>query len=125
MAFCGIRGRAGNVRLGRRFNVTAFENMGKFLSRIWAFATRHKYLFVLGVFLVFIVFFDENSVVQRLQYEAQISELESEIQKYQAEYDKATRYLNELESDSGVIERIAREKYLMKKPNEDIYVFKD
>ena len=31
----------------------------------------------------------------------------------------------EIKSFSGAIERIAREKYLMKKPNEDIYVFEE
>ena len=43
----------------------------------------------------------------------------------QAEYEENTERLNELAVDSGAIERIAREKYLMKKPNEDIYVFEE
>ena len=44
---------------------------------------------------------------------------------YRAEYEENTRRLNELAVDSGAIEKIAREKYLMKKPNEDIYVFQE
>ena len=33
--------------------------------------------------------------------------------------------INELNSNPDAIEQVAREKYLMKKPNEDIYVFED
>ena len=53
------------------------------------------------------------------------SRLNNEIEKYRAEYEENTERLNELAVDSGAIERIAREKYLMKKPNEDIYVFEE
>ena len=51
--------------------------------------------------------------------------LRGEIDRYRAEYEENTRRLNELAVDSGAIEKIAREKYLMKKPNEDIYVFQE
>ena len=53
------------------------------------------------------------------------SRLLDEIKKYRQEYEKNTERLNELLADSGAIERIAREKYFMKKPNEDIYVFEE
>lgn len=58
-------------------------------------------------------------------YANEISRLNNEIEKYRAEYEESTERLNELAVDSGAIERIAREKYLMKKPNEDIYVFEE
>ena len=58
-------------------------------------------------------------------YANEISRLNSEIEKYRTEYEENTERLNELAVDSGAIERIAREKYLMKKPNEDIYVFEE
>ena len=45
--------------------------------------------------------------------------------KDRKEYEENTERLNELAVDSGAIERVAREKYLMKKPNEDIYVFEE
>ena len=51
--------------------------------------------------------------------------MRGEIDKYRTEYEENTRRLNELAVDSGAIEQIAREKYLMKKPNEDIYVFQE
>ena len=47
------------------------------------------------------------------------------IEKYRADYEENTKKLNELSSNPDAIEQIAREKYLMKKPNEDIYVFEN
>ena len=41
------------------------------------------------------------------------------------DFEESTLRLNELDADSNSIERIAREKYLMKKPNEDVYVFEE
>ena len=95
------------------------------LATLWAFVCRRKYLITLVVFVVIVGFLDENSIVRRMGYANEISRLNNEIEKYRAEYEENTERLNELAVDSGAIERIAREKYLMKKPNEDIYVFED
>ena len=87
------------------------------LATLWAFVCRRKYLITLVVFVVIVGFLDENSIVRRMGYANEISRLNNEIEN--------TERLNELAVDSGAIERIAREKYLMKKPNEDIYVFEE
>ena len=94
------------------------------LATLWAFVRRRKYLITFAAFVV-IVDLPENSIVRRMGYANEISRLNSEIEKYRAEYEENTERLNELAVDSGAIERIAREKYLMKKPNEDIYVFEE
>lgn len=93
------------------------------LASLWSFVRKHKYLITLALFAVIIGFLDENSVVRRLGYAREESRLRDEIEKYRNEEN--TERLNELAVDSGAIERIAREKYLMKKPNEDIYVFEE
>lgn len=98
--------------------------MGKLIS-IWGFICRRKYLITVVAFAVIIGFLDENSLVRRLAYEREISQLKEEIQKYRVDYEENTRRLNELSTDPDAIEKIAREKYLMKKPNEDIYVFEE
>ena len=51
--------------------------------------------------------------------------LKEEIEKYRTDYEENTKRLNEISTNPDAIEQIAREKYLMKKPNEDIYVFED
>lgn len=98
--------------------------MGKLIS-IWGFICRRKYLITVVVFAVIIGFLDENSLYRRFTYEREIIQLKEEIEKYRADYEENTRRLNELSTDPDAIEKIAREKYLMKKPNEDIYVFEE
>ncbi|WP_297328910.1 septum formation initiator family protein [uncultured Bacteroides sp.] len=93
------------------------------LASLWSLVRKHKYLITLVMFVVIVGFLDENSMVRRLGYTREESRLHEEIDKYRKEYEENTERLNELSVDSGAIERIAREKYLMKKPNEDIYVF--
>ncbi len=95
--------------------------MSKLLT-IWEFVRRHKYWITVLVFAVIIGFLDENSLVRRAGYGTEIIQLKSEIEKYKAEYEESTARLNELTTNPEAIEQIAREKYLMKKPNEDIYV---
>lgn len=96
--------------------------MGKLVT-IWNFAGKHKYLITIVAFGIIIGFVDENSMVRRIGYAREIHRLQEEIAKYRAEYEENTKRLNELTTNPEAIERIAREKYLMKKPNEDIYVF--
>ncbi len=93
------------------------------LASLWSFVCRRKYLITLVIFVVVVGFLDENSIMRRMGYAREESRLRDEIEKYRKEYEENTERLNELAVDSGAIERIAREKYLMKKPNEDIYVF--
>ena len=98
--------------------------MGNLLT-IWEFIGKHKYLITILIFAAIIGFLDENSAIRRIGYTREISRLQSEIDKYRADYEENTKELNELSSNPDAIEQIAREKYLMKKPNEDIYVFED
>jgi len=98
--------------------------MGKLIS-IWEFICRRKYLITIVAFAVIICIIDENSLIRRFGYEREISRLKEEIEKYKADYEENTKRLNEINTNPDAIERIAREKYLMKKPNEDIYVFEE
>lgn len=95
------------------------------LITIWSFISRHKYIITVGIFAVIIGFLDENSLLRRFKYEREISQLKEEIEKYRADYEENTNRLNELNTNPDAIEQVAREKYMMKKPNEDIYVFED
>ena len=63
--------------------------MGKLIS-IWEFICRRKYLITIVAFAVIIVFLDENSLLRRLGYEREISQLKEEIEKYRADYEENT-----------------------------------
>ena len=98
--------------------------MSKLLT-VWNHISRHKYLITILAFLVMIIFVDENSLVQRAQHKREIRTLNNEIAKYKKQYEEDTRKLKELMNNPEALEKIAREKYLMKKPNEDIFIFEE
>jgi len=82
----------------------------------------NKYIITVVVFIVFIVFIDENNVIKRVEYQLKAKGLRKEIRHYQDLRDKSVRKLNKLHSSNAELERIAREEYLMKKPNEEIFI---
>lgn len=95
------------------------------LMTVWNYIRRHKYLITIVAFLVIIVFLDENSLVRRYQHRQEISTLTSEIAKYKKQFKEDTEKLKELTESPEALEKIAREKYLMKKPDEDIFIFEE
>ena len=92
---------------------------------IWTYIRKHKYLITIAAFLVIIVFLDENSLIQRAQHRQEINDLTTEIEKYRKQYEEDTERLKELTTNPEALEKIAREKYFMKKPNEDIFIFEE
>jgi len=82
----------------------------------------NKYLITMVVFLAFIIFVDENNVIRRVQYETKIRELKQDIRHYRKLSEESESKLNRLHSSDAELERVAREDYLMKKPNEDVYI---
>ena len=83
---------------------------------------KNKFFLVTVAFLVWMIFFDKNDVLSRYEYSQQLKKLEQERDFYKAETDKVTKDLDELTSNPRQLEKFAREKYLMKKDNEDVYV---
>ncbi len=99
-------------------------SMSRFMT-VWKYVRQHKYLITIVAFLVIIVFLDENSLIQRAQHRQEIQTLTAEIEKYRKQYEEDTKKLKELTTNPEALEKIAREKYLMKKPNEDIFIFEE
>ena len=95
------------------------------LITVWKYVRMHKYLITVAAFLVIIVFLDENSLIQRNKHRQEINALTAEIEKYRKQYEEDTETLKELMNNPQVLEKIAREKYKMKKPNEDIFVLEE
>ncbi|RCS27740.1 septum formation initiator [Polaribacter sp. WD7] len=66
-------------------------------------------------------FFDENSYVVHKKFNNEITDLENTILFYQKKIAEDKAIIKSLK-DSLQLEKFAREKYLMKKENEDIYI---
>jgi len=82
----------------------------------------NKYLLTVLVFLAFIVFVDENNVIRRVHYETKIRELKKEIRHYRKLSEESESKLKKLHTSDAELERVAREDYLMKKPDEDVFI---
>ena len=89
---------------------------------IWLRRLRNKYLIALVVFLVWLLIFDRNSLIDRVKYIRSRQEMEAQKQFYLERIEEDTRRLNELKTDRDNLEKFAREQYLMKRENEDVFV---
>ncbi|WP_461453377.1 FtsB family cell division protein [Mucilaginibacter sp.] len=83
---------------------------------------RNKFFWVTAAFLVWMLFFDKNDLLSQYQYHQQLSKLKTERDFYTKETAKVSKDLSELTSNPAQLEKFAREKYLMKKDNEDVFV---
>jgi cell division protein DivIC len=83
---------------------------------------RNKYLMAVLVFLVWLLIFDNNSLIDRVKYLNTLHEMKDEKQYYLKRIDEDSRRLNELKTDRDNLEKFAREQYFMKKENEDVFV---
>jgi cell division protein FtsB len=85
-------------------------------------AVRNKYLIAVVIFLVWLLVFDQNNLVDRFRYLRARHELEVEKQYYIERIERDSKRLNELKTDNDNLEKFAREQYLMKRDNEDVFV---
>lgn len=97
--------------------------MSSRLIQIWNWIRRYKYLFVTGVFVLVIGVLDENSFWNRYDTKKQMNEMKQEIRYYTEMYEHDTERLMDLNKNPETITRIARERYLMKTEQEDVFVF--
>lgn len=74
------------------------------------------------VFMILLIFFGDYNFMRMSQYNDQIRELKTEIQANEDSTVIFEHRIRELNTDPETLEKIAREKYGMKRPNEDIYI---
>ncbi len=77
---------------------------------------------ILTVLIVMLFFLSDSSVTKRVRYETQIRDLEAQIEYYQQQTESDMEKLHELRSNDEDLEKFARENYLMKKENEDVFI---
>ena len=79
------------------------------------------FVMILITFIIWMLFFDENSYIVHRKFDEEIKELENSITYYKERIKKDKETIKKLQ-DSLELERFAREKYLMKKENEDLFI---
>ena len=91
-------------------------------NKLWNFV-KNKYVAVTLIFFVIILFLDQNNlfVIGRLSKE--VKELRAEEDKVRRDMVRDSIHINSLMNNIDSVERFGREEYLMKRPDEDVYVF--
>ena len=83
---------------------------------------RNQYFLAILVFVVWIVLFDRNNLISQYRLRKQLHNLKQEEQFYINASQKDSIELYKLRNDSAYMEKVGREKYLMKRDSEDIYI---
>ena len=83
---------------------------------------RNKYFLATAAFAVWMLFFDRNDMLSQYEYSSEVSKLKEEKAFYEKETNQVKKELRELTTNLKMAEKFAREKYFMKKDNEDVFV---
>jgi len=86
---------------------------------------RNKYLIATVAFVVWMLFFDRNDITSQYKYQSHLKNLKEEKEFYIKETATVKKDLEELTTNPLRLQKFAREKYLMKKDNEDVFILVD
>jgi len=83
---------------------------------------RNRYGLAVVVLIGWITIFDQNDIWTTWKNHRELSDMEEQAAWYTAEIARTKEQLVEIASDQDLLEKFARERYLMKRDNEDIFV---
>ncbi|HYG20915.1 MAG TPA: septum formation initiator family protein [Ohtaekwangia sp.] len=86
---------------------------------------RNFYVVTTAIFVVWMLALDSNNLIARYQLSTKLSGLENEKEYYEEKIQEVEKDRDELFGDRDAIEKFAREKYLMKKQTEDIFIVEE
>lgn len=93
----------------------------KILSHIPAFL-KNRYVLTTTGFVVWILFFDSRDLItSHFRERSELLKLEESKKYYEQQIAATQRELEQLKTNPAVLERYAREKFLMKRDNEDLF----
>jgi len=82
-----------------------------------------NFYFISGIlFLVWMLFFDSNDLFLQFQRNSKLHQLTAKKEFYQEKINEVEKDRKELLSNDKLLEKYARENYLMRKPTEDLYI---
>jgi cell division protein DivIC len=96
----------------------------KILKRIIR-VVRNKYLVALCLFLAWVLFFDSRDIFTQLEKRQELNNLLETKRFYEKEISVARKQLSDIQNNAAALEKIAREQYKMKKPNEDLFLMEE
>ena len=91
-------------------------------KRSWLKILRNKYFIATVLFLVWIIFFDENSFVTNRENKQRLNELVQQKKYYKQKIVEDDQKLEDLSAGKDDLEKFAREQYYMSKSDEDVFI---
>lgn len=89
----------------------------------WLFMCKHKYPITIFIIILIVGVVDDDSFLNRHPRQMRIEMLQQEIDNYKRQYEEADKKICDLENNPKAIEKMARERYHMKRADEDVFVF--
>lgn len=85
----------------------------------------NKYFISFSAFLAIMFFFDKNDVLTQIDRRKELRELRESKAWYSTQIAKETKELEGLKTNPAILEKYARENYLMKRDNEDLFIISE
>lgn len=83
---------------------------------------RNKFVFTFFLFAVWMLFFDQNNFFVQFNRYTNLKQTRTQKEYFETQTIKLQTQIDELENSPAALEKFAREKYYMKKPDEDVFV---
>ena len=83
---------------------------------------KNKYFITTALFAVAMLFLDKNDLFTRMDRDRQLRELLQSKEYYTTRIAAEKAELDQMRTNPAILEKYAREKYLMKRDNEDLYI---
>ncbi len=100
---------------------TFTKKKGNMLNKIHPFF-KNFYFLAIAVFIIWMSFFDSNDFFTLYELKKKISDMESDKAYYVERIEEVKKDREEILGNSQLLEKFARERYLMKKETEDLYI---
>jgi cell division protein DivIC len=83
---------------------------------------KSKYFICLAAFVVIMLFLDKNDVFTQLARVRELRELKQSKEYYSTQIASERKELEALKNNPATLEKYAREKYLMKRDDEELFI---
>ena len=82
----------------------------------------NKYFLATSLFVVWMLFFDRNDFFTQMERKGELQEIEDSKAYFAQKIDEGKKFSMEMRSNADAVEKFVREKYLMKRDNEDLFL---
>jgi cell division protein FtsB len=97
----------------------------KLRKHLWFRVISNRYVIMTAAFAVWMTFLDIHSCQMHREIDQEMADIENSIDYYRDEIARDEEMLLQLQSQSDMLEKFAREQYLLRKENEDVYIVEE